>query len=201
MPIAKEQTTFEPAPSGTHIARCYGCIALGTQPSQMYADNDKVMLMFELPHEMIETEQGPMPMTQSKEYTLSLGLKSNLRKDLDSWRGRPFTPEDLKGFEVSKVVGAPCQITIVHAVSGTGNKYAKIASITGLAKGMTCPPAVHPPIKFEVADGRNATYRALPEWIQKKLEMCHEWKHAPQAQGHDESQASDGSDESDGVPF
>lgn len=177
MPIAKETSSFEPAPAGTHIARCYGCVALGTQHSEMFADAFKVLLMFELPFEKMNTQNGEMPMTVSKEYTLSLGKKSNLRKHLDSWRGRAFTEEELKGFEVSKVVGAPCQLTIVHQQNAkTGNTFAKIESITGLAKGMNCPDQSHPNVRFEIEEGKSEAYNALPEWIRKKIDACEEWQ-------------------------
>lgn len=178
MPIAKETKTFEPAPAGTHVARCYGCVSLGTQHSELFADAFKVMLLFELPFEAIKTaDGGEMPMTISKEYTLSLGKKSNLRKHLDSWRGRPFSEQELEGFEVSKVVGAPCQLTIVHAKSGKGDVYAKIEAITGLAKGMTCPDQKHPAIKYEIDDGNESeVFKQLPEWIRKKIAACEEWQ-------------------------
>jgi hypothetical protein len=181
MPIAKESKTYDPCPEGTHIARCYGCISLGTQHSPNFADAFKLMLLFELPHERIQLEEGKdMPMTISKGYTLSLGKKANLRKHLDAWRGKAFNEEELKGWEVSKVVGAPCQITVVHGVNGKGNRYAKIESITGLAKGMTCPPQEHSSMKYEIEQGKDNAFSVLPEWIQKKIESCEEWKPSTQ---------------------
>lgn len=174
MPIAKA-TTFQPAPEGTHIARCFACISLGTQHSEMFADAFKVLLMFELPNEMIETEDGAKPAVVSKEYTLSLSKKSNLSKHLNSWRGRAFTPEELKGFEVSNVVGAPCQVAIAHKQTANGGTWADIEAITGLPKGMTCPKQWHPSIKYEIEHGENDVFRSLPEWIQKKIRNCEEW--------------------------
>lgn len=203
MPIAKESSSFEPAPAGTHIARCYGCVSLGTQHSDLYADAYKVMLMFELPFERIATQDhGEMPMTVSKEYTLSLNKKANLRKHLDAWRGRAFTEEELKGFEVSKVVGAPCQLTIVHQQNTQGNTYAKIESITGLAKGMTCPEQAHKSIKFEIEEGRTDTFKGLAEWIRKKIEACEEWKPADQQPTANQPEQPDQPAEpEDDVPF
>lgn len=204
MPIARETKTFEPAPAGTHVARCYGCVSLGTQHSELFADAFKIMLLFELPFELIKTSDGTeMPMTISKEYTLSLGKKSNLRKHLDSWRGRPFNEEELAGFEVSKVVGAPCQLTIVHAKSGKGDNYAKIEAITGLAKGMTCPEQKHKPIRYEITEGNeqtSETFKALPEWIRKKIAACEEWT-KPQAIAATGEENQEGEPIEDDVPF
>jgi hypothetical protein len=199
MPLAKETKTFTPAPAGTHIARCYGCISLGTQHSELFADAFKVMLLWELPFELIKMDGAEMPMTISKEYTLSLGKKSNLRKHLDSWRGRPFTEAELLGFEVSKVVGAPCQLTIVHAKSGKGDDYAKIEAVTGLAKGMTCPDQAHKSIKYEIEDGNEQTsevFKNLPEWIRKKITSCEEWQAPADVLPPEAQQAAD-----DNVPM
>lgn len=204
MPIAKETKTYDPAPAGTHVARCYGCISLGTQHSEQFADSFKVMLLFELPFERIQTESsGDMPMTLSKEYSLSLGKKANLRKHLDSWRGKAFTEEELKGFEVSKVVGAPCQLTIVHQTTGKGNTYAKIESITGLAKGMECPKQEHGSMKYEIEQGKDSAFDVLPEWIRKKIEACEEWKPAGSAPttAAEPQQQDQPTSEDESVPF
>lgn len=189
MPIAKETKNFDPAPAGTHVARCYGCVSLGTQHSELFADAFKLMLLFELPFETVKMGDGKeMPMTISKEYTLSLSKKANLRKHLDSWRGRPFTETELAGFEVSNVVGAPCQLTITHAKSSNGNVYARIETITGLAKGMTCPDQQHPSIKYEIEEGDekvSENFKKLPEWIQKKIRACEEWQTPKEVLGPD----------------
>ena len=165
-----------PAPEGTHISRCFACISLGTQHSERFADTFKIMLMFELPNEMIESDQGAKPAVVSKEYTLSLGKKSNLGQHLNSWRGRAFTPEELKGFEVSNVVGAPCQVTIQHKQSQNGNTWADIAAITGIPKGMKAPDQFHKSIKYEIEMLKNDVFESLPEWIQKKIAACEEWQ-------------------------
>jgi hypothetical protein len=175
MPVAKA-STFTPAPEGTYVARCFACISLGTQHSERFADSFKVMLMFELPEEMIETPDGAKPMVVSKEYTLTLSPKSNLGAHLNSWRGRAFTPDELKGFEVSNVVGAPCQITIMHKKSEAGNIRADIAAITGIPKGLKVPDQWHKSIKYEIEHGKSEVFTALPEWVQKKILGCEEWK-------------------------
>lgn len=177
MPIAKASSS-EPAPAGTHVARCYGCISLGTQHSEMFADQFKVMLLFELPYERMpgfEPGQPDRPMVISKEYSLSLGKKATLRKHLDSWRGRPFNEQELQGFEVSAVVGAPCQVTVVHTPKQDGGIYAKIESIVGLPKGMAVPKQENPSIKYEITQGQDEAFKSLPEWIRNKILKCEEW--------------------------
>lgn len=202
MPIAKETgSTFTPVPAGTHVARCFGVVSLGTQQSANFPASFKVMLNFELPDELIEIEGKPTPMTISKEYTLSLSEKANLRRDLEGWRGRQFTPEELKGFDVAKVCGSPCILTVVHKTSGKGTVYAAITSIGKLGKGMTCAVQHHAQTLYEIEQGRNATFNALPEWVRKKIEACEEWVHPPQAQVAPEEDVTNTEEPDDEVPF
>ncbi len=66
--------------------------------------------------------------TIQKRYTASLHEKSTLAKDLKTWRGRAFTPDELKGFDIEKVLGAPCQLVIVHAEK-EGAIYANVTTV------------------------------------------------------------------------
>lgn len=182
MPVAKESGgDFIPVPAGTHIARCVDVISLGTQTSDMFPASFKVMIGWELPDEVLvnsETKKE-MPMKVSKEFTLSLSSKANLRKVLEGWRNKPFTKEELDGFEVSRVLDATCMLSIIHKISSKGKTYAAIQAVSGLPKGTICKPRVHPLVRFEVEQGRNDVFRSLPEWIQKKIEACEEWVHPP----------------------
>ena len=178
MPIAKETGhTFEPVPAGTHIARCCAVISLGTQPQDnpQFRDMFKVMIQWEVPGELIEYNGEKKPMIISKEYTLSLGEKSNLRRDLEGWRGKQFTADELKGFDVAKVCGAPCMLSVVHKTTSGGRVYGAITSVSALPKGTVCPPSVHSPQVYEIEDGKDDTFQNLPEWVQKKIEQCVEW--------------------------
>src|SRR5688572_25099842 len=115
MPIAKSTgSTFTPAPEGVHISRCIGCVSLGTQQpsSPQFMASFKIVLIFELPNERV-VQDGAKAQTVSKEFTCSLSEKANLRKMLESWRGRPFTKEELEGFDVMNVVDVPCMISVI----------------------------------------------------------------------------------------
>ena len=46
-----------------------------------------------------------MPMTINKSYTVSLHDKASLRKDLAAWRGKDFSDEEAKGFDVQYLEG------------------------------------------------------------------------------------------------
>lgn len=175
MPTAKETSgDFKPAPEGTHLARCISVISLGTQPSELYAAAYKVLIGWELPNETLDRDDGPAPMVVSKEYTLSLHKKATLRQHLESWRGKAFTPEEAKGFPVEKVLGQPCFLNVVHKQTDSGT-YAKVAGVSALPRGTTCPEVYHKLIHFEIEHGQNEVFKALPDWIQKKVLNCEEW--------------------------
>jgi hypothetical protein len=48
----------------------------------------------------------------AKQFTLSLNEKANLRADLASWRGRDFTPEEIRGFDLKNILGHWAMISV-----------------------------------------------------------------------------------------
>jgi len=167
---------FDPIPAGMHQAVCYGIYDLGTQPSNnpAFSDAHKVLLTFELPHERGDFEKDGImsnqPRVSSKEYTLSIGDKANLKRDLVSWRGREFTKEEKANFDISVLAGVNCQINLVHKVSGKGTTYANITSISPLSKGMTKVEPENPICIYTMPDEGNIVIpETVPEWIAKKI--------------------------------
>jgi hypothetical protein len=143
MPLTlPEKNDFELTPAGSHVAICYRVIDLGTQLVEYKGESKKqhkIMLGWELPNELmtIGDNQGK-PFSIHKRYTFSSSDKSNLKKDLESWRGVPFTKDDYGRFDIFKLIGVPCMIGIVHAESN-GKTYSNITSIMRLPKGMVAP--------------------------------------------------------------
>jgi hypothetical protein len=221
MPIARNVgEAFVPCPEGTHIARCIGCISLGTQPQNnpQFAPAFKIMLVWELPDELLPSGDA---MTVSKELTCSLAEKANLRHLLESWRGRQFTALELQGFDVASVVDAPCMLTVIHKKSAKGSVYADVSTAAKLPKGVQPKERFNELVRYEIEQGADAVYASLPQWVQKKIALAAEWiaqptKPAPRSQeprtpepqpdeppagwGNDEPQAPDGDDSSD-IPF
>src|SRR5690554_5665654 len=104
--------TYPPAPAGTHLAICVQVIDIGTQYSRYYDKwSHKVLIGWELPDE--QNEDGE-PWLVWNRYTLSLHENSALRGHLQSWRGRSFTEEELKGFHLKNILDKPCMLTITH---------------------------------------------------------------------------------------
>lgn len=180
MPVAKETGgNFTPLPAGSHIARCIAVVSLGTQPSDLYPAAYKVLITWEVPDEPVLINNERVPMTISKEYTLSLGKKANLRKDLEGWRGREFTAAELQGVAVEKVLDQVCMLSVVHKQSSKGSTYAAITSISRPPKGIQCGARYHELVHYEIEQGKDDTYRKLPEFIRKKIDQCEEIAHPP----------------------
>ena len=137
--IAKESCSGEerpPVPPGVHLARCYGIIDVGTQKTTHRGETkylNEVMLQFEL-HDEGEAG-GPLftangkPMSISKSFTLSLAEKATLRKDIQTWRGREFTPNELRGFQLKSLLGEWAMISVVKAMVNNGKEPTNIAAI------------------------------------------------------------------------
>jgi hypothetical protein len=75
------------------------------------------------------------PLLVHKRYTCSLDEKATLRKDLESWRGRPFTEDELNGFDLDVLIGVSCQLNVVQVQRG-GDVYANVTSVVPLGRGM-----------------------------------------------------------------
>lgn len=132
--IAKEpdnSSGFKLPPEGTHTAICDMVVDLGQQEGP-YGIKHQLYIRWELPDERIGSE----PMTIGKFYTNSLHEMAVLRHDLEGWRGRAFTAEELKGFDIFKLLGVGCQITIVYGPRANGQPGAKVSSVVGWPKGM-----------------------------------------------------------------
>jgi hypothetical protein len=132
--VSDTSKTFKPAPTGLFHAVCVDEVDLGMQPTQ-WGPKLKVRLLWQIDERDEETGKR---FIVGKKYTQSLADKSNLRHDLESWRGRPMNPEELHCFELSNVIGANCQIQIVHNIAkdGSGKVFANVAAIVPAPKGV-----------------------------------------------------------------
>ena len=143
--------SFVPPPAGTHAAICYRFIDLGTQIVHYKGEDKtqhKVLISWELPGELMEDRR---PFTISRRYTWSMSEKSNLRHDLEAWRGKAFSKEDFIGekrFNIQNILGVPCLLTIIHTVKDDGTTYGNIKGVAALPKGMTKPLPVNEHVFF-----------------------------------------------------
>ena len=163
--VRKPEGEFQLAPQGTHVGSCYMVVDMGLQDTPFGAKH-KIRVGWELSEEPMEDGR---PFVVSKEYTASLHPDSTLAQDLISWRGRAFTDEELAGFDVFKVLGAYCMLTVIHQISKTGKQYANVKSVTSVPKGVPKPEAKNEVLSFSLESPDEEMFNKLPEWLQKKV--------------------------------
>ena len=172
-------TTIPLLPEDVYPAVCNMLIDLGEQYSEKFDKlSRKVLIGWELPGEVLENGETRR---LSNTYTASLNSKGNLRKDLISWRGRDFTVDELKKFDLRNIVGAPCMLSVIHK-EGQNGKYAAIGGIMKLPKGMPMPTLSNGYIILDLdEEGVEEKMEALPEWIQTRIKESETWKHLQEA--------------------
>lgn len=165
--------------AGAYPAICYAIIDIGEQYSQQFGNSSrKVIFMWELPTEEIEVDGETKPRAISETYTLSLGEKAKLRAMLENWRGRSFTAEELKGFDLENVLEKPCMLSIIHKNKQDGTPFASIASVSRLPKGMQVSEHYFNTPFLLSLDDPDALDRMtlLPEWIQNRIKESETYK-------------------------
>lgn len=190
---------FKKLPPGTYPAVCDMVVMLGRQETT-YGVKQQVYLRWEVPAERVEYEKDGVkhnrPMAIGATLTASLNEKATLGQWIQNWRGVPFTKEELKGFDLFRLLGAPCLISVTHNTSG-GKTYANVASVARLVKGMEAPKAEMPLLRYSADE--TGDYDQLPEWIHKKLDTQVPAE-ASQA-SHDHASTEDSTIMDDDIPF
>lgn len=169
-------------PAGNYIARCYQMIQIGHVKEVILGEVktlNKVRIGWELPTEtkVFNQEKGEQPFVISEEYTLSMHEKSNLRKMLASWRGKDFTQDEAGSFDITKLLGVPCMVNIIHRPSKTdpSRSYQKIGSVSPLAKGVSCPQQYNETSVLQYDNFDYNLFNSLPDFIKDKIRNSEEF--------------------------
>lgn len=161
MPLMISDSTPEstPAPAGLHQAVCAFVEDIG---EEMYQDSGKWQRKVVVCWELAETMDDGRPWMISQRYTASLNEKATLRHHLESWRGRPFTEDELEAFDLETIRGVGCQLQIIHKpkVSG-GGKRAAILAVVPLPKGVPAPSIKNPEPPKWIAETREKNRAAM----------------------------------------
>jgi hypothetical protein len=180
---------FKKVPPGVYVARCFSLIDMGTQLSDgQYGQKEqhKIRIGFEV---FGEDDQGApltvvldgkeMPLTINKTYTLSLHEKAGLRKDLAAWRGRDFTDEEAKGFDISKLLNVYCMLNVTTS-ENNGKTYTNIAGITPLPQALKSakPEAVHELVAFDLDNPDWSVFQGFHEKLQETIKQSPEFAQA-----------------------
>jgi hypothetical protein len=177
---------FKIVPAGLHLARCYRVVDLGTQVTVFQGKektNRKVLISFEMHGEdefgnPMVTDNGD-PLSVSKNYTLMLAELASLRKDLQSWRGREFTKEELKGFQLSNILDQWAMLSIIHTNGNDDRIYANISAVMPVPaniKKAGLPAGHNKPTIFSIDSPDMDLFESFSDGLKAKIERSPEWQ-------------------------
>ncbi len=206
----KEGAVFEKAPSGSHLARCYALIDLGTQVHNFAGESRvgrDVRLSFELAHAKMTGQHNAE--LKGKPYSVHLTVKQSLhpmaklRGLLEGWRGKKFDTVSVKAFDPKKLVGLACRLSLIE--NGEFTNVDGISPATpDEVKAM--PPLFNPPVFFALdEDFDRAVYDKLHEKTREKIAKSPEYQHIVNPQSQDDADneppPTDEGASDDEVPF
>ena len=200
--LKQGENDFEKLEKGIYHATCFRMVDLGTQDNTYKGETNKrlkVRLDFEITEALDpDTNQVMMadgrPFGVGREYTASLFESANLRKDLESWRGKSFTQEELDSLELTDFLG--CTVKIEVGLTQQTAEFAggnpKIMRLSEPRNGTEQVATVNPQVAFDMSvycdefnGNSNANSKAMcdvfdevPAYLQKKVEESYEYRAA-----------------------
>ena len=166
---ADEGGSYEQPPTGPQAAVLTQIVDIGTHTdtSTTYGTQRRHQVIFRW--EMAETMTSGEPYTIQKFYTLSMHEKANLRRDLESWRGKALDANET--IEIDAVLGKPCLLNVTESETGKS----KIASISRLPKGMDAPTPRGPLLLWRMDEPEWSVFEQLSEFTRGKIEKSEEY--------------------------
>ena len=171
---ARSESTWKQPEVGNWSAICIRVIDLGTQDGEFQGkpkSSRQCRIVWELNDQF---DDNGKPLIIQRTYTSSLSEKANLRKDLESWRGRPFTAEELTGFDVKNILGKPCLLNLIKKQRPYGESV-EIAAVSALPKGMAAPSApVNEMYIYSIEEHDPVIWDKLSARVQERINGSHE---------------------------
>ncbi len=139
MPVIAKKTggNFIPCPAGSHVAVCVDVVDLGiieTTWGGKTRSQHKIYIVWQVAERMADNR----PYIVRRRYTCSLNERASLRKDLESWRGRAFSDIEQQGFDLEKLIGIGCMLSVMRETR-EGEIYANVNAVMRLPRGVVAP--------------------------------------------------------------
>jgi hypothetical protein len=125
------------------------------------------MICWEIDQKM---EDG-RPFLVSSRFPLNIGEKAALGKFLTAWRGRAFTAEEGKAFDLKTIVGIPCLLTLVRE-----GDYTNVKAAAKLVKGMTPLEPSAAFCVFDLSNFQQSVFDALNDKLKETISKSPEYK-------------------------
>ena len=169
--------------SGNYLGRLFSIIDLGTHTTEfegVVRQQHKIMVTFELHG---EDSNGPLlidgkPLVVNKRYTLSLHEKSTLRGDLEAWRGKKLTAEELKSFDLSKLLDKWAMVNVIHN-EYKGKTYPNISGLSQIPSQLKeFPTGINPCVMFDLNKYNQKEFSELWPWVQDLIKKSAEMQNS-----------------------
>lgn len=178
-PNGQASGSFELPEAGAHRARLIRITDIGQHESEYQGQKNirsQVVFEFELSDEM---GSNGKPLTVSKWYTKSMFSKANLRRDLETWRGKAFSDAEAADFDPAALLGRVCLLTIQVNErtdrSGTSRQRADITAIAPLPKKMQqepMPEMVNTSYIYDMDDHDPEIFEMISPGLRRKIESA-----------------------------
>jgi hypothetical protein len=164
---------------GTYMCRVAQVIDMGIRPREKWepatnsfvVDESKapaqaMMVTYEFTTEFVKDADGNPQEDKPRWLSENLFLFS-LEVDLatSTKRYKAIDPTMAVGGDWTKLVNAPCMVTIVHKKNGK----AKIGSVTPIPKGIPVAELKNDPKVFLMDEPDTTIFESLPDWLQGKI--------------------------------
>lgn len=183
----KKAQQFPVPPEGLYQAVCVDVWDIWSEKDNFNEGKikDVTRIVWEINKVCKEEPLVGKPYQVSQKYTASMHPKANLRRDVESWRGKAMTDDEAMEFELEVLLEKNCQLQVVHNIGSNGITYANVKAVVPLAKGM---------VKM----------RPSPDFVRKKdrdKEARRANEHANQVPPSEDDWGSRSIPEDDDVPF
>jgi hypothetical protein len=144
------------------------------------------------------------PLIQSREYTVSLNEKANLRRDLEAWRGKAFSEDELKGFDISNILGHFCMVNISHRQKGdmTYADLKGVSAVPSIYKKQGLPEGINTKMIFNLDKFDETMFDSLSENIKETIRKSPEYRSiGEQSKAYQEASGGSVADMDNDIPF
>ncbi len=186
---------FAPHREGQFAMLCVDVVDLGTNV-ETYAGQEprevaKVALVFASGERQTLVPESELTLVTT-EMTNSANEKANLRKFLEAWRGKPYSPDQAAaGLPLAKLHGKFALISIAHVLTRKNRPFAQIASVAPL------PAQIPPPD----AKALLAEYERPKFLTDRKAQYAEALKKHRGTNGDEPPPPENPGDEDDDIPF
>jgi hypothetical protein len=113
---------------------------------------------------------------------------------LESWRGKPFSAEEQRRFELKNILDQWCMINVQHKPRQKGGVFANIIGVTPVprvVKQSGLPKGFNPCAIFVVSNPDMELFETFSDYLKQTIQASPEWrskgaKTAPNETGFDD---------------